>query len=89
MAKSIRAFSSSVARFQTRWAYWSSLARFRSRLVAQHAGQHDGQRLPVIDAVERRQLVSDHMRGPILRHAATDQPVEACVAHHIRFARTA
>ena len=55
-------------------------------LVLQHAGQHHRQRLGVIDAVEGRQLVADHVRGPVLRHAAADQAVEGLrgAPHQVR-----
>ena len=45
-------------------------------LVPHHQRHDQGQRLTVIDAVQRGQLVADGVRGPILRHAATDGPVQ-------------
>ena len=38
--------------------------------------QHDSQRLGVIQAVHRRQLVAEHMRRPVLWHACADQAVQ-------------
>ncbi len=50
--------------------------------------QNHRQRLGVIRAVHRRQLVAEHVGSPVLRHACADQAVQRLVAAHITLART-
>ena len=62
------------------------LGPLAAALVPHHQRHHQGQRLAVIHAVERGQLVPDGVRGPILRHAAADGPVQAVggAPHEVR-----
>ena len=50
-------------------------ALWATALVEQR-GQHDGEGAGVVNAVQRCQLVANHVRGPVLRHASANQAVE-------------